>query len=523
MLSSIQISPGGSEAPVSPSAAKAPGPHSNSDPFGLVMNQALARNPEDPSSDLSPAIARQGTAPAPDADAAPRPLGPGARPATNRSLRKSSRAPSQEQPHAISDHGAALIASVPATPAPVPLLQPTFNLTGSTESQDRPAPIPSATNAIKASGEASPRLTPPETEQGDDAKAPNKAPVAPAALNDSRMQSPSTETRPTAASPAPQVAIHDEQQTDNLPTTPDHSAERDSPAVNISSPDSPATPATTAGVPSPTDTPAPGTTTGIQVGAPAFLPNGPPGQSPGDEFAETIGTSVAQEEPSMKKAEKEPKTADPSQQNLPGDGAVTADHARSEALQPSANLSANFEKLSLATNQDHANNNTVVTEPSVSNAANTSGTPDARLASLERTHDLVAMHALRLTQSGTDSLRVVLEPGGGTRLSLELRFNNGGIQAQALLHRGDFQFLSSHWPELQQRLEPRGVHLGTLECSDQSNPGQERFQHSGQQPPDEQQLTPSAFAQFALDGAMADPPTGPRSRATTHVGWETWA
>ena len=224
----------------------------------------------------------------------------------------------------------------------------------------------------------------------------------------------------------------------------------------------------------------------------------------------------------MKKAEKVQKTAAPSLQNLPSEGAVTAGQSEPKAVQPlSTNLFTDLEKAALATGAGHLDSVAGIGTTG-SNAVNASPTPDARLASLERTHDLVAMHALRLSQSGNDSLRLVLEPGGGTRLSLDLRINNGGIEAQAVLHRGDFQSLNNNWAELQQRLEARGVHLGALKCSDQSNGGREQPQQSGAQSSDEQP-TRSAFAEFALDGEMADSPSSRRGRTKTHAGWETWA
>lgn len=217
----------------------------------------------------------------------------------------------------------------------------------------------------------------------------------------------------------------------------------------------------------------------------------------------------------MKKAEKAQKTAELPQQKLPGESAVTA----GSGSVPAANvigtgMNADLEKLALsATDRPQP-------DPSISGAF--AGANDARLVTVERTHDLVATHALRLKQSGDDSLRVVIDPGGGTRLSLELKFTNGTIEAQALLHRGDFQFLSSHWTELQQRLEPRGVHLGALACSDPSTEGQETFQQSRHQAAQDQPSR-SAFAEFALDGPMADTPAARRTRPKTHAGWETWA
>lgn len=212
----------------------------------------------------------------------------------------------------------------------------------------------------------------------------------------------------------------------------------------------------------------------------------------------------------MKKAEKAQKTAELPQQKLPGESTVTAGSGSASA----ANTSADLEKLALSAIDRPQS------EPSISGPL--AGADDARLVTVERTHDLVATHALRLKQSGDDSLRVVIDPGGGTRLSLELRFTNGTIEAQALLHRGDFQFLSSHWSELQQRLEPRGVHLGALACSDASTEGQEPFHQSRHQAAQEQPSR-SAFAEFALDGPMADMPAARRTRPKTDAGWETWA
>ena len=242
----------------------------------------------------------------------------------------------------------------------------------------------------------------------------------------------------------------------------------------------------------------------------------------GNESPQSLGTSAAQEESSMKKAEKVQKTAEPSLQNLPSGGAVTAGQAKPTAAETLlTSPSFDLEKVAVASSAGQIES-PAAPAASMANTSTVSTMVDARLTSIERTHDLVAMHALRLSQSGSDSLRIVLEPGGGTRLSLELRFSNGTVEAQAQLHRGDFQFLSNHWADLQQRLEPRGIHLGALKCSDESNGGQERFQRSGGQSADEQPNR-SAFAEFALDGAMADSKASKRVRPKTNLGWETWA
>ena len=216
--------------------------------------------------------------------------------------------------------------------------------------------------------------------------------------------------------------------------------------------------------------------------------------SGGDDPQASVGTSAAQYELPMKKAEKMQKIAELPLQNLPGDGAVSA--AKPE-LPAGASSAA------------------VTTAGSVEQA-------DNRTAALERTHDLVAMHALRVSPSSNEIIRVVIEPGGGTRLSLELRFNNGNVDAQAVLHRGDFEFLNQHWGELQQRLDGKGVQLGALECSDQPSTDQHHSQRSGGQS-SEDAPSRNGFAEFVLGGSTAEALKQSGGRAKTYLGWETWA
>lgn len=247
----------------------------------------------------------------------------------------------------------------------------------------------------------------------------------------------------------------------------------------------------------------------------------PPGSTPGNEFPQPLGTSAAQTELLMKKAEKVPETADLSEQNLPGQRTVAAGQAETRVAEPP--LSMHFvDSARLAAASANVPDNLNDSQAAASTAISTSSSDDARLRSLERTHDLVAMHALHMTRSGNETLRVVIEPGAGTRLSLELRFSNGGIEAQALLHRGDFEFLNGHWAELQQRLESRGVHLAALEYPTSSTTDQRHSQQAGRRFGDEPP-TRSAFAELALDGSMKDSPAARPGRLRTYDGWETWA
>lgn len=145
---------------------------------------------------------------------------------------------------------------------------------------------------------------------------------------------------------------------------------------------------------------------------------------------------------------------------------------------------------------------------------------DARMRALDRTHDMMALHAMRLVESQSDALSVVIKPAVGTELSLELRQRAGGVEAHATLLRGDHDFLSQHWPDLQHRLEQRGIKLSPLggeADSFASDHGQFQQQQTSQEDAAQQA---SAFAEFAA----AVPAGGATARlAVIHDGWESWA
>jgi hypothetical protein len=115
---------------------------------------------------------------------------------------------------------------------------------------------------------------------------------------------------------------------------------------------------------------------------------------------------------------------------------------------------------------------------------------------------------------------VVIKPSVGTELSLELRHRNGGVEAQATLTRGDHQFLNQHWPELQQRLEQRGIKLAPLDGAANflANDNGNFSQHQTSREEAAQQA--AAFAEFASIGSAG----GATARlAPVHDGWESWA
>jgi len=116
---------------------------------------------------------------------------------------------------------------------------------------------------------------------------------------------------------------------------------------------------------------------------------------------------------------------------------------------------------------------------------------------------------------------VVIKPGGGTQLSLELQQRGGSIEAQAVLQRGDFAQLNQHWSDLQQRLEQRGVKLAPL-VSEQSfadvNGGQKHSQRRPQ-PNADDEVFAGTFAGLSSISRKIKTHVFSMSSRT----WETWA
>jgi hypothetical protein len=150
---------------------------------------------------------------------------------------------------------------------------------------------------------------------------------------------------------------------------------------------------------------------------------------------------------------------------------------------------------------------------------------DLHARAFERTHDMIAVQTMRLVDSKMDSLHVVIKPGAGMQLSLEMRQRGDGIDVQAVLQHGDFAPLNQHWPELQQRLESRGVHLAPLVGGDSftANSGGNGFQSPPHEFSNPDPLEASAFAAFALAGPVIQPPAPALAAAVIHPGWESWA
>jgi len=230
---------------------------------------------------------------------------------------------------------------------------------------------------------------------------------------------------------------------------------------------------------------------------------------------ETSGTSIAKQDVAMKQAEKENKIAEQTEKVLPGNVVSISSGTSSQLFSPRAAefSAANTANISVSPS---SNLDAVAALPVDSTIVPMSPTPDTRL--LERTQDMVTLNAMRLTDSGNNSMQVVIKPDAGTQLSLELRQHNGGVEVQAVLQQGDFNHLNQQWPDLQHRLDQRGIRLAPLDDSaaNANNSGSETFQQK-QNRTDNTVLEP-AFTGMPT-GLFAPEP----AQASAHRGWETWA
>jgi hypothetical protein len=240
--------------------------------------------------------------------------------------------------------------------------------------------------------------------------------------------------------------------------------------------------------------------------------------------AENNGTGVATMALSMKNSENTIKVAGPDAKVLPvgENGDAKEKNLPTQIIvapvRGTENQGADL-NFTFSGNSNHA---IPVPETPALNAADLPSLTDARFRALDRTHDMMALHTMRLVESKSDTLSVIIKPGVGTELSLELRQHADGVEAQATLIRGDHQFLSQNWRDLQQRLEQRGIKLAPLGGeADFAAPGNSQFQQEQEQPSQEEAAQQaSAFAEFAAAGPVG----GATARmATVHDGWESWA
>lgn len=125
-----------------------------------------------------------------------------------------------------------------------------------------------------------------------------------------------------------------------------------------------------------------------------------------------------------------------------------------------------------------------------------------------------------------DSLAVVLRPDAQTEILLRLEQRNGQLEASARCDRGDYQFLTSHWPELRQCLEHQGIRLLDLEQRPDNllrgaGAGLGGFSH--RRPSADSEAAPALPASSRRSGAGATRPGPARSVFKPNRLFESWA
>ena len=238
--------------------------------------------------------------------------------------------------------------------------------------------------------------------------------------------------------------------------------------------------------------------------------------------AADAGTGVAMTDSPMKNPQKANKVAGPGMKVLPvGEGGGPHEKDLPTHWLVSVARAASNGCMDLDFSSANGNGQSATTESApVLNAVDLPSLTDAKMRALERAHDMMALHAVRLAEAKSDTLSVVIKPAVGTELSLELRQHDGGVEAQATLTRGDREFFSQHWPELQQRLEQRGVKLAPLAGETNFSANDHGHFHRHQTSQEDAAQQASAFAEFASVAATG----GATARqALVHDGWESWA
>ena len=230
------------------------------------------------------------------------------------------------------------------------------------------------------------------------------------------------------------------------------------------------------------------------------------------------GTSGAKYRSPMQKAEKQNEIAESAEQNLPAGTSSVAANGNAKTVR-AFNSTPESDKSDAS--GISASNVTDSFGGKEVNALPNSATPVNPARTVERTQDLMALHAFRLRDSGQDSMQVVIKPSPDLHLALNLRMRDGQMEVTANLQRGDFEFLNRHWTDLQQQLEARGVRLAPLSNNESTVSNGNFSQHSGRQSSEEKAAKTGAFAEFALASVLA--PKRPLKFANAPQGWESWA
>jgi hypothetical protein len=160
--------------------------------------------------------------------------------------------------------------------------------------------------------------------------------------------------------------------------------------------------------------------------------------------------------------------------------------------------------------------------------------PSARSAdaaspsSLERLHLQIANGAMELRAARAGSMSVVIRPDAHTEMVLHLKLQNGLVNVEAQMQRGDSASLHSHWGQLQQTLSHQGIRLNSLVDPERaSHPSPGSF--SGNSPDQERPAPPSqderqpAAPRTGLSSRPAPAPVAAATTSSARGLWESWA
>lgn len=238
------------------------------------------------------------------------------------------------------------------------------------------------------------------------------------------------------------------------------------------------------------------------------------------------GTSGAKYPLPMQKADNKNDFTGSPEQKLPVTATSTVAEPLLAKVVRSGFTTFSPEKSETATAVDSSASTALRSSENISATQPVSSVSSAR--AVERAHDLMALHGMRLRDSGNDSMQVIIKPSPDLHLALNLQMRNGAVEVSAQLQRGDYDLLNRHWMELQQQLEYRGVRLAPLSQSDSNPSGQSHSgnnasfsQHSGsRQHSEEKAAKTGAFAEFAFSNVLVPKRT---NKTTSPRGWESWA
>lgn len=185
---------------------------------------------------------------------------------------------------------------------------------------------------------------------------------------------------------------------------------------------------------------------------------------------------------------------------------------------------------------DHAAPELLVTAPAASHGLTPTAAQPGRTAVLSADTSLPGPEHLetRLTnivaelkRLKPDSMSVLLKPDGQTELHLHLQINDGRVDVEARIQRGDAAALGAQWAQLQHHLSAQGIRLGALQPMPTPPPASPDWTGGfPQQHREQHQWAGAEVSPRELAAAAPAERRAPKSRSSHGPGkrtWESWA